>query len=236
MLSYNDSLKILKETNALLEGHFILSSGLHSDQYVQCAMLLSHPEKAQLICSSLSEKIKENFKDIDIILSPAIGGIVVGYEIGRQLEVRTMFAERVNKKLELRRGFNLEKNSNVLIIEDVITTGKSALECSEIVRNSGANLLGYACIIDRSNDNLLIEDKIISQIKIEIPIYNNDNLPENLKKIPVKKPGSRNLPKSKNLDWVSISIMWLLFEMPGEKNIQILLELPYWLKSVVHIR
>jgi len=195
MLSYNDSLKILKETNALLEGHFILSSGLHSDQYVQCAMLLSHPEKAQLICSSLSEKIKENFKDIDIILSPAIGGIVVGYEIGRQLKVRTMFAERLSKKLELRRGFNLEKNSNVLIIEDVITTGKSALECSEIVRNSGANLLGYACIIDRSNDNLLIEDKIISQVKIEIPIFNNDNLPENLKKIPVKKPGSRNLPK-----------------------------------------
>ena len=195
MLSYNDSLKILKETNALLEGHFILSSGLHSDQYVQCAMLLSHPEKAQLICSSLSEKIKENFNDIDIILSPAIGGIVVGYEIGRQLKVRTMFAERLSKKLELRRGFNLEKNSNVLIIEDVITTGKSALECSEIVRNSGANLLGYACIIDRSKDNLLIEDKIISQVKIEIPIFNNDNLPENLKKIPVTKPGSRNLPK-----------------------------------------
>jgi len=195
MLSYNDSLKILKETNALLEGHFILSSGLHSDQYVQCAMLLSHPEKAQLICSSLSEKIKENFNDIDIILSPAIGGIVVGYEIGRQLKVRTIFAERLSKKFELRRGFNLEKNSNVLIIEDVITTGKSALECSEIVRNSGANLLGYACIIDRSNDNLLIEDKIISQIKIEIPIFNNDNLPENLKKIPVTKPGSRNLPK-----------------------------------------
>ena len=195
MLSYNDSLKILKETNALLEGHFILSSGLHSDQYVQCAMLLSHPEKAQLICSSLSEKIKENFNDIDIILSPAIGGIVVGYEIGRQLKVRTIFAERPSKKLELRRGFNLEKNSNVLIIEDVITTGKSALECSEIVRNSGANLLGYACIIDRSNDNLLIEDKIISQIKIKIPIFNNDNLPENLKKIPVTKPGSRNLPK-----------------------------------------
>ena len=195
MLSYNDSLKILKETNGLLEGHFFLYSGLHSDQYVQCAMLLSYPEKAQLICASLSEKIKENFKDIDIILSPAIGGIVVGYEIGRQLEVRTMFAERLNEKLMLRRGFNLEKNLNILIIEDVITTGKSALECSEIVRNSGANLLGYACIIDRSNDNLLIEDKIISQIKIEIPIFNNDNLPENLKEIPVTKPGSRNLPK-----------------------------------------
>ena len=106
-----------------------------------------------------------------------------------------MFAERLNEKLMLRRGFNLKKKSNILIIEDVITTGKSALECSEIVRNSGANLLGYACIIYRSNDNLLIEYKIISQIKIEIPIFNNDNLPENLKKIPVTKPGSRNLPK-----------------------------------------
>jgi len=195
MLSYNDSLKILKETNALLKGHFILSSGLHSDQYVQCAMLLSYPEKAQLICASLSEKIKKNYKDIDVVLSPAIGGIVVGYEIGRQLEVRTMFAERLNGKLKLRRGFNLKKNSNILIVEDVITTGKSAIECLEIVKDSGANLLGYACIIDRSNENLLIKDRITSQVKIEIQLFNNDNLPENLKKIPVTKPGSRKLPK-----------------------------------------
>jgi len=195
MLSYNDSLKILKETEALLEGHFILSSGLHSDQYIQCAMLLSYPEKAKLICTSLSEKIKKNYKDIDAVLSPAIGGIVVGYEIGRQLKVRSMFAERLNGKLNLRRGFSLKRNSNILIVEDVITTGKSALECSEIIRDCGANLLGYACIIDRSNDDLLIKDKITSQIKISMPIFNNDNLPENLKKIPVTKPGSRNLSK-----------------------------------------
>ena len=128
MLSYKESLKILKETNALLEGHFILSSGLHSNQYIQCAKLLSHPKKAEIICESLCEQIKKEFKNINIILSPAIGGIVVGYEIGRQLGVETIFAERFKGDLVLRRGFEIPKNSNVLIIEDVITTGKSALE------------------------------------------------------------------------------------------------------------
>ena len=133
MLSYNESLKILKETNALLEGHFILSSGLHSSEYIQCAKLLSFPKKAEIVCSSLCQKIKENFKKIDIVVSPAIGGIVVGYEIGRQLNVETIFAERVDGKLELRRGFKIPENSNVLIVEDVITTGKSALECSNLI-------------------------------------------------------------------------------------------------------
>ena len=123
MLSYKDSLKILKETNALIEGHFILSSGLHSDKYVQCAQLLSKPEKAKEICNSLAEKVKESFKNIDLILSPAIGGIVIGYEIGRILNIETIFAERSNKFF-LRRGFEIKKNQKVLIIEDVITTGK----------------------------------------------------------------------------------------------------------------
>ena len=158
MLSYNESLKILKETKALLYGHFILSSGLHSGEYVQCAKLLSHPKKAEKICSSLSDKIKKNFKDIDIILSPAIGGIVVGYEIGRQLGVETIFAERVNNKLTLRRGFKMPKNSKVLVVEDVITTGKSAIECHDLIKSSNAKLVGYACIIDRSNKNLLIKN------------------------------------------------------------------------------
>ena len=133
MLSYNESLKILKETNALLEGHFILSSGLRSNQYVQCAKLLSYPKQAEIICASLTEKIKNNFSKIDIVLSPALGGIVVGYEIGRQLKKQTIFAERVDNKLILRRGFSIPENSNVLIVEDVITTGKSALECSGII-------------------------------------------------------------------------------------------------------
>ncbi len=108
MLSYKESLKILKETNALLEGHFILSSGLHSKQYIQCAKLLSHPQKAELICSSLAEKIKKRFNRIDIVLSPAMGGVVVGYEIGRQLKIETVFAERADGSLILRRGFKIK--------------------------------------------------------------------------------------------------------------------------------
>ena len=195
MLSYNESLKILKETNALLEGHFILSSGLHSKQYIQCAKLLSFPEKAEEICSSLCEKIRENYKDIDIILSPAIGGIVVGYEVGRQLKKETIFAERQEKKLILRRGFKIKENSKVLIVEDVITTGKSALECVELIKNSKANLAGYACIIDRSNNKSIIKDKIISQIQFNIKTYQDNEIPEELKKITPIKPGSRNLSK-----------------------------------------
>ncbi len=195
MLSYNESLKILKETNALLEGHFILSSGLHSDKYIQCAKLLSYPEKSKIICNSLSKKISDNFKKIDIILSPAIGGIVVGYEIGRQLNTHTIFSERQNGELVLRRGFNIPSGSNVLVVEDVITTGKSAIECSKIIENNKANTVGFACIIDRSDTNLLIKEKIISQIKFKINSYNKDQLPENLKKIPAIKPGSRSITK-----------------------------------------
>jgi len=195
MLSYEESLKILKETKALIEGHFILSSGLHSDQYIQCAKLLSHPKKSEIFCSSLCEKIKKSFNNIDIILSPAIGGIVVGYEVGRQLGIKTIFAERFEGNLILRRGFEIPKNSNVLIVEDVITTGKSALECSKIVKINNSKLLGYSCIIDRSGDNLKIKEKIISQIKLKIKTYSESDLPNNLKKIKPSKPGSRDLSK-----------------------------------------
>ena len=198
MLSYNESLKILKETNALLEGHFILSSGLHSNQYVQCAKLLSYPKQAEIICASLTEKIKNNFNKIDIVLSPALGGIVVGYEIGKQLNIQTIFAEREDGKLVLRRGFVIPQDSNVLIVEDVITTGKSALECSKIVEINKSNLVGFACIIDRSDNNVLIKEKIVSQIKINIAVFKENELPDKLKKISAIKPGSRNLSNDQN--------------------------------------
>jgi len=191
MLSYEESLKILKETNALQEGHFILSSGLHSNQYVQCAKLLSHPVKANIICSSLAKKISDNFKKIDLILSPAIGGIVIGYEIGRQLSIETIFAERQNNSLLLRRGFQIPSNINVLIVEDVITTGKSALECADLVKGANSNIVGYSCIIDRTNKNSLIKDKIISQLKYHIETFDKNNLPDSLKTLPAIKPGSR---------------------------------------------
>ncbi|MFL2889238.1 MAG: orotate phosphoribosyltransferase [Pelagibacteraceae bacterium] len=192
MLSYKDSLKILKETNALLEGHFILSSGLHSAQYIQCAQLLSKPMLASSICESLAEKIKIEFHNIDLILSPAMGGIVIGYEIGRLLNLNTIFSERINGKFVLRRDFKIPKKSNVLIVEDVITTGKSSLECSDLVVSAGANILGYACIIDRSNASSNLS-KIISQISINIPSYKKENLPEELIKIKAIKPGSRDI-------------------------------------------
>jgi len=195
MLSYEESLKILKRTNALLEGHFILSSGLHSKHYIQCAQLLCFPSEATLICSSLAEKIKNDFKKIDIILSPAIGGIVVGYEIGRQLNIKSIFAERVDGDLILRRGFSIPEKSNVLIVEDVITTGKSALECSKIISINKANLVGYACIIDRSIKKIFEDNEIISQLKINIETYEENNLPKELENIEVVKPGSRNIKK-----------------------------------------
>ena len=193
MLSLEESLKILKETNALLEGHFILSSGLHSPQYVQCAQLMSKPSEAFKICSSLSEKIKKEFKDFDLILSPAMGGIIVGYEIGRILDKETIFSERVNGEFKLRRDFTINKNQKVLIIEDVITTGKSSLECSKIVDDNNAIIVGYACLIDRSNGKSAIKEKIISQVKIDIPTYTEKNLPKNLLTLKAVKPGSRNL-------------------------------------------
>ena len=192
MISYKESLKILKETNALLDGHFILSSGLHSAQYVQCAQLLSKPSKSADFCKSLSEKIAKEFKKIDIILSPAMGGVVVGYEIGRLLSTETIFSERVNGEFKLRRDFNIPKNSKILIVEDVITTGKSSLECSTLVEKVEAEVLGFACLIDRSNGNSKLK-KIISQIEINIPIYEQNNLPENLISIPAIKLGSREL-------------------------------------------
>ena len=195
MLSYKESLKILKETKALLKGHFILSSGLHSNQYIQCARLFSQPKKAELICSSLCKKIKKNFNKIDKILSPAVGGIIAGYEVARLLNKEAIFAERVDSELMLRRGFKIEANSKVLIVEDVITTGKSALECSKLINACKANLVGYACIIDRTNDKSLIKDKIISQMQINIEVFSPNKLPQELKIIKPTKPGSRNLSK-----------------------------------------
>ena len=194
MLSHKKSLNILKKTNALLEGHFVLSSGLHSSQYIQCAKLLSYPSLAKNICVSLSKKIKKNFKKIDLILAPAMGGIVIGYEIGRLLNKETIFCERTKGKFSLRRGFKIKKNFKVLIIEDVITTGKSSLECVKLIKKARAKNIGFACIIDRSNKkSLKIKKKIISQIKLNIPTYKKNKLPLFLKSLPITKPGSRYL-------------------------------------------
>ena len=192
MLSHKKSLDILRKTNALLEGHFVLSSGLHSPKYIQCAKLLSFPSKAEKICKSLAIKIKKNFKKFDLILAPAMGGIIIGYEIGKILKKETIFCERVKGEFTLRRGFAIRKGSKVLIIEDVITTGRSSMECVKLIKKSNASLAGFASIIDRSTKKTLkIKKKIISHLKINVPVYKSNKLPEELKAIPISTPGSR---------------------------------------------
>jgi orotate phosphoribosyltransferase len=192
MLSHKKSLNILKKTNALLEGHFILSSGLHSSKYIQCAKLLSFPNLAEKICKSLANQIKKKYQKIDLILAPAMGGIIIGYEIGRLLKKETIFCERVKGKFTLRRGFYIKKGARVLIIEDVITTGKSSLECVKLIKKANAKLLGFASIIDRSSKkSLKIKTKIVSHLKIDVPVYSLKELPETLKSMPITTPGSR---------------------------------------------
>ena len=192
MRSHKKSLEKKKKTNALIEGHFVLSSGLHSSKYIQCAKLLSYPVLAEKICKSLANKIKKKYKKIDLILAPAMGGVIIGYEIGKLLKKETIFCERVNGKFTLRRGFNIKKRSKVLIIEDVITTGKSSMECVKLIKKANAILLGFASIIDRSTKkSLKIKTDITSHLKIDVPTFSKKQLPESLKLIPISTPGSR---------------------------------------------
>ena len=192
MLSHKKSLDILRKTNALLEGHFVLSSGLHSSKYVQCAKLLSFPSKAEKICKALAKKIKKKFKKIDLILAPALGGVIIGYEIGKLLKKETIFCERVRGKFTLRRGFKIKKKSKVLIVEDVITTGKSSMECVKLIKKAKASLVGFASIIDRSTKkSLKIKKTIVSHLKIDVLTFKSNKLPKDLKSIPITTPGSR---------------------------------------------
>ena len=194
MLSPKKSLDILRKTDALLERHFVLSSGLHSSKYIQCAKLLSYPYLADKICRSLARKIRNNFKKIDLILAPAMGGVIIGYEIGKILKKETIFCERIKGKFILRRGFKIRKGFKVLIIEDVITTGKSSLECVRLINKAKAKLVGFASIIDRSTKKTLkIKKKIISHLKIEVATYKKNKLPKELASIKITTPGSRHI-------------------------------------------
>ena len=192
MLSHKKSLNILKKTNALLEGHFVLSSGLHSSKYIQCAKLLSFPNLADKICKSLANKINKKFKKIDLILAPALGGVIIGYEIGKLLKKETIFCERVKGKFILRRGFKIKKGAKVLVVEDVITTGKSSMECVKLIKKAKAYLVGFASIIDRSSKKTLkIKKNIVSHLQINVPTYKKDKIPKELISIPITIPGSR---------------------------------------------
>ena len=192
MLTEKKTKEIFVKTKALLQGHFILSSGLRSEQYLQCAKLLMHPKQSELICKSLAQKIKKVFKKIDLVVAPAMGGIIVGYEVARHLKVPSIFTERVDGEFQLRRGFEIKAGAKVLIVEDVITTGKSSMECVKLITSSKAKLIGFACIIDRSTKKTLkIKKKITSHMKIDVPTFKKNKLPISLKSLPITVPGSR---------------------------------------------
>lgn len=182
-------IELLKESNALLEGHFLLSSGKHSDRYVQCAKLLQYPDKAEKAISFIVEKVKD--LDIDIVVGPAMGGIIVAYELGRQLGKPAIFTEREEGEMKLKRGFHIEKGQKVLITEDVVTTGKSAYEAIRVVEEYGGVVVGIACIADRSKGD--IKYPVYGGTKLEINTYDIEECPLCKEGLPIIKPGSRKI-------------------------------------------
>jgi len=190
-MNSQEALEIFVKTNALLEGHFLLTSGKHSDKYFQCARALQYPEYNQ----SFAKEIVENFSEekIDVVVSPAIGGIVIGQEVARQLGLRFLFTERENNKMTLRRGFQLQEGENALVIEDVVTTGGSVFEVIEVVKKFNANLVGIGMIVDRSNGAVNFGVKQFSLIKMKVIAYDSENCPQCRLNIPIVKPGSRKI-------------------------------------------
>lgn len=190
-MTNNKYLEIFKKTGALLEGHFILSSGRHSPAYFQCAKVLQHPEYLSLFAQNIADHFSA--VDIDTVISPAVGGIVLGTEVGRILNKRTIFAERENSIMTLRRGFGIEEGENLLVVEDVITTGGSAKEVIDLVENIGGNVQGVGVIVDRSGGTVQLHANQHCIVELEAVSFDPDELPEHLKAIPVEKPGSRSL-------------------------------------------
>jgi orotate phosphoribosyltransferase len=193
-LSHEEVMAEFRDAGALLDGHFVLSSGLHSGNYLQCALVLKEPWRAERLCRALAEKLRSEIPGpIDIVASPAMGGVVVGYEIGRQLGVPAIFFERVDGRFTLRRGFTIARGTKVVMVEDVVTTGLSSRECIAAIREEGGHIVAAACLIDRSSGQADVGVPLVSLTRFDIPVYTADRLPPELAAVPATKPGSRNL-------------------------------------------
>jgi orotate phosphoribosyltransferase len=193
-MTQDDVLQEFREAGALLEGHFILSSGLHSARYLQCARVLMNPARAERLCKALADKVRSaSQKDFDLVASPAMGGVVVGYEMARQFAVGSIFFERVESKLTLRRGFDIPTGARVLMVEDIVTTGLSSRECIEGITREGGRVIAAACLIDRSAGTVNLGVPLYALAQLDIPTFTADALPPELAAAPAVKPGSRGM-------------------------------------------
>jgi len=195
MFSQEQILQEFIDAQAILRGHFILSSGLHSDTYMQCARVLMNHKRADKLCAELAKKLVSQLGNnfADIVVSPAMGGVVVGYELARQLDLPAIFCERVDGKFQLRRGFELDSSLRVLVVEDVITTGKSSLETFDLIKQFGCKIVAEAALVDRSGLDIskALNVPVTTLLKLDIKSFSVENVPDELKNIPAIKPGSR---------------------------------------------
>lgn len=193
-MTTDEILDIFRECGALLEGHFILSSGLRSPVFLQKARVFMHPDKAEKLCKGLAEKLRvEGYGGVSQIVSPAIGGIIPGYETARHLGVPAVYTERVDGKFQLRRGFEIARGEKVIVVEDIVTTGLSIRECIACLREIGAEVVAAACLIDRSGGEADVGVPLVALANYKVPAYPADALPPELAAIPAIKPGSRGL-------------------------------------------
>ncbi len=191
-------MEILSKIGAILKGHFLLSSGKHSDTYIQCAKIFEHPKIAEEVCKNLAREISTTFlEEYNVVVSPAMGGVIVGYETSKHLGIRNVFVERVQDAFELRRGFELSPKDKVIIIEDVITTGKSTLEAIDVVKKFGCEIVGCASIINRMTPENIqnFPYALVHLYKIDAKVFDQNNIPKNLQTIEAIKPGSRKKMK-----------------------------------------
>ena len=193
-MNSDEALREFEEAGALQKGHFILSSGLHSDTYLNKSIVSKFPGRTEKLCRALAAKIKESIREtIDYVISPAMGAIIYGYETARHLGAPFMFVERVEGVFQLRRGFTLEKGARVVVVEDIVSTGLSAREAIDAVKGAGGNVLALACLVDRSGGKAEINAPVIALAELNIKAWAKDDLPEHLRNIPAIKPGSRGI-------------------------------------------
>lgn len=187
------TLDLLKKSDALLEGHFLLSSGKHSDRYIQCAKLIENPEYCEQVAKIIAQKLKEADLGVDLCVGPAMGGVIISYELARALGTHAIFTERVDNEMTLRRGFDIKEGSKVIIVEDVITTGKSSFETVDVIKSYGAEVVALTSIVNRSGKDEINGIPLISATKIDVNTWDPDEIPDHLKDIPAIKPGSRKI-------------------------------------------